>query len=352
MRSIFLALAISLTPIATMVAAPVTSTAQSIDDTAEDVSKLGAWSAEYNAVMVEMAALFDNPVFDKFLEDIMDENVTVEESEVSLKAWRANHKSRMRKLNTMLGDMPAVPKVNSAELQSVRLGLVEQRKDMRTAMDDLDDMAIKLDEIATKVLEGDDSGLEEMSVVLLERGISALINENASLETSKNSLPDKTHPNYYLIGLMQDVNLFSIEELRILKKASLGESGRAVRRDNIRAMGRILGGADTRIKLARASTDKFLKQLRGYSKLLSPNTSEGKMISTVTLMMESFHGAIDVEEKIIELQRRSLAIYESDMSDEEIETKTDALSEELYELIDERIALHGQRANMAASIGG
>lgn len=352
MRSIFLALSICLTPIAANLTSPAYVQAQSFNEAAGDLSKLGAWSAEYNTVMVEMAELFDNPAFNTFLEDILDENVSVEDSEVSLEAWRADHKERMRNLDKSIDNLPPIPAIKDKSLDSIRLGLVEQRKSVRTAAQDLDDMAVKLDEIATKALSGDPSGLDEMSVVLLERAISSIINENATLETSKNSLPDKTHPNYYLMGLMQDSNLFTIEELRILKKSNIGEIGFTARRGNTRTMGRILDGADSRVKLARSSTDKFIKRLRGYSKGLSADSQEGKMINIVITMMESFHDAIDVEEKIIALQRQSLALYQSDMSEEDIDAKTDIIDSAIYELVDQRLALHGERANMAATIGG
>ena len=352
MRSICLAVAITLTPIAAHIATPPPIMAQSLDETADTVAKLGAWSARYNEVMVEMAALFDNPVFDKFIEDILDDNITIEESEISLKAWREDHKKRMSNINILMENMPEAPQVSGKDMIAIRDGLVEQRKSMWTAAEDLDEIAIRLDEIATKALSGDPSGLEEMTVILLERGISALINENSTLETSKNSLPDNTHPNYYLIGIMQDVNLFTVEELRILKKSNMGETGRAARIENTRSMNRILDGAEKRIRLARVSTDKYLSQLRPYTKVLSADTKEGQMINAVIAMMENFHVATDVEEEIINLQRRALSLYESDLPDEEIESKTNAFEAELYDKIDLRIKLHGERANMAASIGG
>jgi len=352
MRSIFVALTLIAMPLTAPLIAPTYAQAQSTRDMTDDVAKIGSWADKYNTIMTDMAAIFDNTEFNTFISDIYDPDVSIEDSQLTLDAWRADHKMRIIKIQSDIDNLPDVPQVRSAELNQIRGGLIGQRKALQPAFDDFIEIAQKLDDVAVKILDGDDEGIEELSVVMLDRAIAALISENAMLENSKNAIPDRDNPNFHLIAINQDINLFIIEEQRILKKTYSDQFDRTARRDNIQSMRRILDNAEKNLKLARESRKVLLAKMSKYKSAFPSGTKEAQLMTTAIAMMDEFSGAIDVEEDIIKLQRQSLSLYESEALVEEIEPQTLIINEKMYDLIDRRLYLVGERAKMAASLGG
>lgn len=352
MRSIFLALTLFALPLtAPLITAPPVH-AQSTKSMTDDVAKIGAWTAEYNNIMTDMAALFDSPEFNLFITDLYDPDVSIEDTQITLDAWRVDHKKRITQIQLDIDKLSAVPPVRSAGLNQIRGGLLGQRKALQPAFDDFVEIAQKLDAIAVKILGGDEEGINELSVVLIDRTISALIAENAMLENSKNAIPDQDSPNYYLLGINQDVNLFVIEEQRIIKKTYSDQNSRPARRDNIQSMRDILNGAEKRVKRARESKRTTRAKISSFQKSFAKGTKEAQLMETAIAMLDAFSVAIDVEEDIIKLQRQSLTHFENEALVEDIEPETLIINEKIYDLIDRRLYLVGERAKMAASLGG
>lgn len=351
MRAFLLGFALTISPLSASVFYAPIAAAQTENDVAE-LRAIGAWSQQYNGVMVEMSALFDNPVFNTFLDATTDEAVSIEDAQTALDAWRSDHKMRMVRITAMIENLPPVPDVTGDSAVAIREGMLAQKRSLTPALGDLTGMAQKLDQIAERALAGDVSGLGDLAIVLIERGISSILTENDTLEASRKALPDKTHPNYYLMGVMQDTNLFTVEEMRIIKKSTAGDTGRASRRENIRVMHRILDEADNKIAQARASTAKLLSQFRGARAQLAPDSPNMPIIKMVIDMLVNFERSITVEEGIVNLQRKSLAAYESDMSSDDMDAETERNDVQIFRLIDERLRLHGERARLASSLGG
>lgn len=307
---------------------------------------MGEWSAQLNEFYMTYAMIFDNAEFENLVGAL--EGVDAEQIRTLKEAWKVDSSQRIRQLRNLAATMPAPPKLTHPGLKPYEGVFTEHRAGLTPYIDEAEEMMANIEDIAQKAIEGDISGLAEVSKILVRSGQNMIRSENTLITSSSLALPED-HPNRHLMNVIINLNSVSYELLETTVLSVDGDINLQDREDIITKAQAELSKARSNLKAARKSTTKTINKMR-RNKLLARSANDKHNFDLFVKVFESFQDSIAVETNLANIYARQLTVLRRAESLYDLEDESTTLDSETYPLIDERLRLQGARATMVSKV--
>lgn len=346
MKSFFIAAALSLSALsAAHIVAPAAQ-AQLPQQMMEDIQALGEWSSAFNDFNILFGEVFMSEEFEALSIALnTDDRAEIQQRHA---AWKSVVSQQVTDIKNTARNFPRPPVISTPDLKKIGTALTAQYDSLADTADQVSDMVSQIDSVVVKTMAGDDTGLADLSKIVIRSGQRIIRSENVMITTSLQSIP-RDHPNYFLISMMMDINSMTDELQNIYLLSWDDKTTLDERSEVMRKMEQHLKSArDNSVKVRKANA-KYKKQVSNFLNA-SSEPQERRVFKSLMTMLESFDESVASEDAVVDIMKAQIDLLNQDVDLIEIEDEMARLDEETYPFLDARLRQQGERTQLLSQM--